>query len=375
MDAHAGASRQLYNPSPGALPSNTFNLFTLSGTVSYAIDLWGGERRQVEVLQTAVEAQRDALAGTQVMLASNVVDAVIAQTAYRAEIDATKATVLLLREQERISEAQAGAGTVPYANVLSIESQAASTEALLPPLAQKVDQASDLLAELSGETPASWTESGLTLADLVLPADLPVSLPSQLVRQRADILIAEAELHAANASIGVATAAMFPNITLSASYGSNTTTGLGDLFGAGTAFWSVGAGVTQPVFHEGALYHQQQAAIAARDAASAEYRATVLTAFEQVADTLRGLEHDAQAVAAQARALEAAEKALRLVQANYQAGVGTYLQVLNSDVLYLQAKLGSVEATAQRLQDTVALFVALGGGWWNAPSTAPAHGE
>jgi NodT family efflux transporter outer membrane factor (OMF) lipoprotein len=255
--------------------------------------------------------------------------------------------------------------------VLSLQSQVASTEATLPPLEEKIDQAASLLAALSGMTPANWKQPALRLSDLRLPEDLPLTLPSQLVRQRSDVLIAEAQLHAANANIGVATSEMLPNLTLSAGFGVNSTT-VGNLFASGSPFWSIGAGLTQPIFHGGALYYQRKAAVDARDAAAAEYRQTVLGAFEQVADALRGLSHDADALSAQTEAVETAGKAMRLIQANYQAGIGTYLQVLIADGQYLQAKVGYVQAIAQRLQDTVALYVALGGGWWNAP--AASHG-
>jgi NodT family efflux transporter outer membrane factor (OMF) lipoprotein len=368
VNAQAAANRQLYNPAPGALPiaSATYNLFTLSGSVSYALDIWGGERRQVEALGAAVDAQRYSLAGAYVMLTSNVVDAVIAQAAYRDEIEATKLSISVLQEQVRIANAQATAGTVPYSNVLSLQSQLASTQATLPPLEEKIDQAADLLAALSGATPASWTQPPVALSDLKLPEDLPLTVPSQLVRQRPDILIAEAQLHAANATIGVTAAAMLPNLTLSADYGINATSA------AAANIWSLGAGVTQPIFHGGALYYQHKAAIDARDAAAAEYRQTVLGAFQQVADTLRGLSHDADALAAQTEAVETAEKALHLIQSNFLAGIATYLQVLVADTQFLQAKIAYVQAVAQRLQDTVALYVALGGGWWNTP--AASHG-
>lgn len=367
VDAHAGVSRQLYNLAPGVLPSSTFNLFSLSGTVSYAIDMWGGARRQVEILGAAVDAQRYAVAAAYIMLTSNVVDTVIAQASYQDEIDATKAALVLLREQVRIANAQATGGTVPYSNVLSLQSQLASTEATLPPLEQKIDQAADLLAALIGTTPANWRQPPLVLSNLLLPEDLPLSVPSQLVRQRPDVLVAEAELHGANANIGVATAAMLPNLTLSGGYGVNNSS-LGNLFASTSPFWSLGAGLTQPLFRGGTLYYQRRAAIDARDAAAAQYRQTVLAAFQQVADTLRGLSHDADSLTAQTEAVETAERAMRLIQANYQSGIATYLQMLVADGQFLQAKIGYVQAVAQRLQDTVALYVALGGGWWNAPT-------
>jgi outer membrane protein TolC len=162
---------------------------------------------------------------------------------------------------------------------------------------------------------------------------------------------------------------MLPSLTLSAGYGSNSTT-LGDILGPGSPFWNLAAGLTQPIFHGGALYYQRREAIDARDAAVADYRQTVLGAFQQVVDTLRGLTHDADALTAQTEAVDTADRALHLFQANYQAGIATYLQVLVADDQYLQAKIGYVEAVAQRLQDTVALYVALGGGWWTVPAAS-----
>jgi NodT family efflux transporter outer membrane factor (OMF) lipoprotein len=370
FDGRAGVTRERTSAAPGLLPSNTFNLFTLSGTVSYALDLWGGERRQVEALQADVDAQRYTVAGAVIMLAGNVVDAAVAKAAYRDEIDATKVTLALLGEQDRIAKAQATAGTEPYSNVLSLESQMASTAASIPPLEEKIDQASHLLAALSGLSPAAFDGETPRLEELHLPRDVPLTLPATLVRQRPDILVAEAELHAANAAIGVATAAMLPNLTLSGSLGVGSTS-LSELANPASTLWSLGAGLTQPLFHGGTLYFEQRAAVDARDAAAAQYRQTVLAAFEQVADALRALAHDADAVAAQASAVDTAEHALRLLQANYEAGIATYLQVLVADSQYLQAKTGYVEAVAQRLQDTVALCVALGGGW-SRSADAPA---
>ena len=263
-DVNAGVSRQQYNPAPGFVPSpSPYNLFTVSATVSYALDIWGGQRRQLEALRAQVDEQRYVLAGTYVMLSGNVVNAVIAAAAYRAEIDATLASIGLQKEQLRITQAQARGGTVSYANVLTIQSQIATTEATLPPLEQKIDQAADLLAALAGKTPAEWRQPKIALTDLMLPSDLPESLPSELVRQRPDILQAEALVHAANATIGVATAAMLPSLTLSAGYGLGGTS-------AGTgAFWNLGAGLTQPVFEAGTLWYQRKAAIDAHDASLA----------------------------------------------------------------------------------------------------------
>ena len=366
LDAGFDATRQKFSSARfgGSSPASTFNLFTLSATVSYALDVFGGERRAVESLQAQVDFQRFTVIGTYLTLTGNIVNTIIAQAAYREEIKATEQIIGLLREQTGITEAQAQAGTVPYANVLSLRSQLAAFEATLPPLRQKLDQAGHLLATLAGRTPAEWAPPQIDLADLNLPADLPITLPSQLVRQRPDILAAEAQLHSASADIGVATAALFPSFTLNGSYGFNNTS-MGDLFKSGSSIWSLGANVTTPLFHGGTLWFHRKAAIEAYQQSLAGYRQTVLSSFAQVADTLRALEHDAEALHAQAQALDAAGEALRLIQVNYEAGTVNYLQVLVADNQYHQAKIGYLQTQAQRLQDTVALFVALGGGWWN----------
>jgi NodT family efflux transporter outer membrane factor (OMF) lipoprotein len=367
LDAQAGANYQRLSLQRfgQSNPPSEFALYSLSGSVSYALDLWGGERRQVEALAAQVEAQRYSMAGVYVMLTANVVSTVIARAAYQAQVDATRGTIALEREQLEITEAQVTAGTVPYANVLAIRSQLAATEASIPVLEQQADQASHLLATLTGRPPADAPRTDVALERLALPLDVPLTLPAQLVRQRPDVLVAEAQLHSANAAIGVATAAMLPNITLTGDLGVNNSA-LGSLFGAAGRFWSLGGGLTAPIFHGGALNEQRKAAIAARDQAAATYRETVLSAFAQVADALRGLQHDAEALRAQREALDAAEQALKLIQVNYKSGIATYLQVLIANQQYLQAKLAYVRVVAQRLQDTVALYAALGGGWWDA---------
>ena len=203
-----------------------------------------------------------------------------------------------------------------------------------------------------------------------MTGDLPVSLPSDLVRQRPDILVAESQLHVASAQIGVATANLFPSFTLNASYGLNSTT-LSTLFASSAAFWTMGASLATPLIQGPSLWFQRKAAIDAYQQALANYRQTVLAALAQVADTLDALQHDAQSVHAQAQALGAATEGLHLIEANYQAGTVNYLQVLIADYQYQQAQLGYIQAVGQRLQDTGALFVALGGGWWNVPEGAP----
>jgi len=367
LDATFDAARLKSSPVRfnGNATSSIFNLYTLAGTVSYALDVFGGNRRAVENLQAQVGFQRYTLLGTYLALSGNIVNTVIAAVAYRAEIEATEQLISAEKEQIRITEAQVEAGTVPYVNVLSINSQLAATEATIPLLQQKLSQADHLLAILVGRSPAEWTSPRFDLADLTLPIDLPITLPSELVRQRPDILAAEAQLHSASAEIGVATAALFPSFTLNGTGGLNNTS-ITSLFTSASSFWSLGANVAAPLFHGGTLLSQRAAAIEGYRESLANYRQSVLSAFAQVADTLRALEHDADALQAQSNAVQTAEEALRLIQANYQAGIANYLQVLIANGQYHQAKIAYFQVLAQRFQDTVALFVALGGGWWNA---------
>ena len=366
LDAGFDAERQRYSPAHigSSAPSSIFNLYTLSATVSYTLDVFGGERRAVENLGAQVDFQTYTVFGTYLTLTGNVVNAIIARAAYREQIDATEELIRLLREQTEIAEAQYQAGTIPYLNVVSLRSQLYANEATIPPLRQRLTQTEDLLAILSGRTPAEWTPPEVGLADITLPDDLPISLPSKLVRQRPDILAAEAQLHSASANIGVATAALFPSFTLNGGYGLDSTS-MKNLFNASNSVWSFGANLTTPLFHGGTLWFQRQAAIESYNQFLANYRQIVLGAFAQVADTLRALEHDAETLHAQSQALVAAADALQLVQENYQAGLVNYVQVMIADGQYHQAKIAYLQAIAQRLQDTVALFVALGGGWWH----------
>jgi len=366
VDAHAAATRQRFAPvtlGQNASPS-IFNLFTLSASVSYALDLFGGERRMIEGLHAQVDVQRATEEATYLTLIANIVNTVIARAAYQAEIDATNELIGLQREQVRLAEVQVRAGTAPYSSVLALQSQLAADEATIPQLEQKLVQSDDLLATLAGKVPAEWGTPAVRLADLRLPDDLPVSLPSELVRQRPDILAAEATAHAASANVGVATAALLPAITLSGTYSANGTT-TPTLTSAEGRAWQFGAALTQPLFEGGTLWYRRKAAIDSYEQAMALYRQVVLAAFAQVADTLRALEHDAAALQAQDEALRTAREALRLVHINYEAGLNGYLDVLVADTLYHEALINDLQATAVRYQDTVALYVALGGGWWS----------
>jgi NodT family efflux transporter outer membrane factor (OMF) lipoprotein len=378
VDAHAAATRERFAPvtlGQSATPS-IFNLFTLSASVSYALDVFGGERRMIEGLRAEVDVQRATEQATYLTLVANVVNTVIARAAYQAEIDATNELIGLQGEQVQLAEVQFRAGTAAYSSVLALQSQLAANQATVPQLEQKLAQSDDLLATLAGKVPAQWTAPAVRLAELHLPEDLPVSLPSELVRQRPDILAAEATAHAASANVGVATAALLPSITLNGAYSANGTA-TQTLTSQNGRAWQFGADLTQPVFAGGTLWYRRKAAIDSYQQAMALYRQVVLGAFAQVADTLRALDNDAAALRAQDEALRTARESLRLVQISYEAGLNGYLDVLAANALYHQALINELQATAVRYQDTVALYVALGGGWWSKPEdplpTAVAH--
>ena len=363
IDAGFTPVRQQFSPARfgNNSASTIFNLYTFSTTVSYTLDVFGGERRNVESLEAQKDLQRYTEQGTYLTLTGNIINAVIAKAAYQAEVETTEQWLALLQKQIKLTETQVSAGTVSYQAVVSLRSQLALVAATLPALKQKLNQTEHLQANLVGLTPADWQSPTIKLADLTLPLNIPVSLPSELVHQRPDILAAEAQLHSDSAKIGVATAGLFPNISLSGSFGYNNQSLL-DLFMSKGNIWSMAANFAQPLFHGGTLWFGRKAAIATHEKSLAIYQQTVVSAFTQVADALSALQHDAEMVAAQKQSLEAADDALRLVTANYQAGLVNTQQVLIIESQRLQAKLAYLSALAQRYQDTVAFFVALGGG-------------
>jgi len=363
VDAGFTPVRQQFSPARFGSSSvgSIFNLYTFSTTVSYTLDVFGGERRNVESLEAQKDLQAYIALGTYLTLTANIINTVIALAAYHAEVEATEQWLALLQKQVDLTGVQVRAGTVPYQTVVTLRSQLALVAATLPALKQKLHQTEHLQANLVGLTPAAWQSPTINLDDLTLPLAIPVSLPSELVHQRPDILAAEAQLHSDSAKIGVATAGLFPNISLSGSFGYNNQSLL-DLFMSKGNIWSMAANFAQPLFHGGTLWYGRKAAIATYEKSLASYQQTVVTAFTQVADVLSALQHDAELVAAQRQSLLAADDALRLVQANYQAGLVNSQQVIIMESQQLQAKLAYLSALAQRYQDTVAFFVALGGG-------------
>jgi NodT family efflux transporter outer membrane factor (OMF) lipoprotein len=373
--ASFGLVRQKFSPVQFGLgtPGKTFTLYTPQVSATYVLDVFGAQRRNVEDLAAQVDYQGYTAQATYITLLGNVINAAIAQAGYQAQIEATGQIINIVKEQLKLTETQATAGTVGYAGVVSLQNQLATAEAMLPPLQQNLSKTQHLLAALAGRTPGQYAPPRLALKDITLPRKLPVTLPSDLVRRRPDILAAEAQLHSASAKIGVATAALLPNVSLSAALGKNLSD-LTKLFGPAGQFWNVGGNMAEPLLQGGTRWFQRKAALEAYQASLASYQQVVVTAFQQVADSLRALENDAKTLKAQTEALNAASQALQLVKANHQAGLVNYLQILTADNQYQQARIGVIQAQALRLQDTAALYVALGGGWW-APGTRVAAAQ
>jgi NodT family efflux transporter outer membrane factor (OMF) lipoprotein len=342
--------------------ASIFNLHTAQVSVSYVFDVFGANRRQVESLQAQADSQRYQLEATYLTLASNVVTAAIEEASLRAQIAATEDIVRGDREGAQILRRQYELGSVAMTDVMAQEAALAAAEATLPPLQKQLAEQRHLLTALAGRFPDDEPAERFELADLSLPQDLPVSLPSELIRQRPDVLSAEAQMHAASADVGVAVANLLPQISLTGSDG-GTSTALNELFAAGNTFWSAGASLTQTLFAGGALVHRKRAADAALDAAGAQYRATVLAAFQNVADSLTALRLDADAVNANDAAERAAANSVQTIRRNLELGAVSYLAVLNAQQTYQQAVLAQIQARANRYADTAALFQALGGGW------------
>lgn len=345
-------------------PSTIFTLYNASVNVSYGIDIFGAARREIESLKALSEAQRYELEATYLTLSTNVVTTAIAEASLKEQIKQTEDIIKQERELLTIARNQLAFGSITRAAVLEQETALAQTQATLPTLEKQLSVERHRLAILVGDLPAEHANDDFDLSTLHLPENVPVSLPSRLTEQRPDIKEAEANLHAASAEVGVATANMFPRITLTASGGS-VSTGFNSLFSPGTSIWSIGAGLTQPIFHGGTLLHQKRATVAAFDKAFAQYKSTVLLAFGNVADTLRALQYDADGLVAQANAEKAASANLNMARVQLQVGAISNAQFLTAQNALAQTRIALVQARALRLSDTVALFQALGGGWWN----------
>ncbi len=361
--AHINGS-YLYAPTPTV--DQTGNQFELGAQFAYNLDLFGGTRRGIEGQRAAAAVARDQVLNTYVTLVDQTVITAFDYAATQAQIEVTQSLVGELQSQYELTHTLENAGKIIRSDTLQAQAQLENLRATLPALEQQRDTYRNALAQLTGTTPDDFVMPALALKDFTLPPQLPLSLPSALVRQRPDILAAEDALHQASAAVGVAAAARFPNLTLSGQYAQQTSE-MSDFLTRPGAIWEAGVGLTQPLFHGGALKARQQEAEERYNQAQASYRATVIGAFVEVADALQALRHDAASYSAHLVALGAARDDRDLALEQYQAGKYTQLQVLTAEQQYQQAALTQVQADVQRFTDTAALFRALGGGWWNAP--------
>ncbi|HEU4959132.1 MAG TPA: efflux transporter outer membrane subunit [Sphingomonas sp.] len=378
VDANARAEHQEANLAafgfqPGALPglsSNpVFDLYTVGGGISYDLDLFGKNRRRVEQAAAEAEAQLRQTEAAHLTLAGQVVNQVLTIAAIRARIDTANA--LLADDQRNVDltqkRKQAGEGTLT--EVLNAQSQYQADRGGIPQLNQELDEARHLLATLIGVTPSELGPTDFDLDTLTLPASIPVTLPSALVHKRPDILQAEADLHAATAAVGVATAALYPDITLGGTY-SQGAPSIGNLFSSTYRGFDLFGGLTAPIFHGGTLKAQKRAAVERAKASAATYRQTVLDAFRQTADLLDAIQSDARSVANQHESVGVAAHSLQLSRRSFQIGNSGLLQILDSQRLYERARMNLVEARARQFVNVARLYVATAGGW-TGPAAQP----
>ena len=371
VDAKLSANRVDVNPQSlgvQALPVQTpFNLYLASVGVSYTFDLFGANRRELEALQAGVDYQRYELEAARLMLAGNVVTAAIREASLREQIVATEEIVALQERQLAITERLVNLGTAAQADAVAQRLDLAQIRAVLPDLQRQLEQMRHRLAVYVGQPPGAAKLPEFRLAELQLPPELPLSLPSELARQRPDIRAAEALLHQAAARVGVATANLYPQITLSANIGSLASSG-GDLFSSGSGFYVLGASLTQPLFHGDELQAKRRAAVAAYEQAGAAYQEVVLQSFQNVADVLRALEADAKKVKDRTDAATQARTYHDITSARFKAGGVSYFFLLDAQRKLHGALIDRTQALADGYADSAALFQALGGGWWQEQS-------
>jgi NodT family efflux transporter outer membrane factor (OMF) lipoprotein len=369
-------SRQKISGASFGLPSDspTLSLVTAQLNISYAPDVWGGTRRQIESLAAQVDYQRFQLEATYLTLTSTLVVAAVNEASLRAQIAVTQDIIKVDADQLNLVRQQFAVGGVPRADVLQQEATLAQSRATLPPLRKQLAQQRDQLVALLGGFPREALTAQFDLNGLRLADHLPISLPSRLIEQRPDIRASEAQFHAASASLGVAIANQLPQFAISGSLGTEAL-GFADLFTPTTGIWSIAGSITQTLFDAGALQHKKRAAAAGLEQAAAQYRSTVIRAFQNVADALRALQSDADLLHEQAAAERSASESYSLSRMQFRDGGISYLTLLNADRTWQQARLNLVQAQAQRFSDTAALFQALGGGWWHRSDVAPnTHG-
>jgi NodT family efflux transporter outer membrane factor (OMF) lipoprotein len=364
VSASAGAQRAssgtVRAPGTGA----TANLYSIGLSTSYSPDIFGGTRRAVEQQQALADFQRNELAAAYLTLTGSVVNEVMIIASTRLQIATTEELIAGDRKNLALTQREFEVGIVPRSDVLTADAQLAADLTLPPSLHKQLDQAYDALAVLAGRAPSEWQVQPFDIEQFTLPRDIPLSIPARLVRQRPDVLAAEAQLHAASAAIGVAVAQQFPNISLSASI-TREALRAADLFHQFDTLWGAGGTLTQPIFKGGALRAQARAARDAFRAEAATYQAVVLEALGQVADDLWALQYDAQILTVDRHSMDVAAEALKLQRRSYSVGTTTVLNLIAAERTYAQARLSYVSARVQQFTDTASLLTALGGGWWN----------
>jgi len=364
VDANARVDRQTINFASYGFPGDnpTFTLYSVGGGVSYDLDLFGGRRRQVEQTAAQTESRIRQLQAARLSVAGNVVVQSLIIASLNAEIDLRDR--LITDDQRNVdlvtTRQRAGEGTM--VEVLNAQSQLAADRAELPALRQQLSAARHMLSILVGQTPGGWSPPAFDLAKMTLPQQIPVALPSELVHKRPDILEAEADLHAATAAIGVATARLYPDITLGATI-SQGAPDIDDVLRKSFRGWDLFGGLTAPIFHGGTLKAERHAAVEEARASGARYRQTLLSAFGQVADLLTALSHDQQSVSEEEQASTLAQKSLHLSRRSFQVGNSGVLQVLDAQRVYQRAMSGVVEARSRQYLNVARLYVATAGGW------------
>lgn len=362
--AEIGASAQRQRFNPGALGQDQdpreFSLYNAGVTVSYNLDPAGSNRRAIEALSARADTQGFELQAARLTLAGNIATAAFARAQIAAQIESTTALLANIEEQRDIARARLRLGNAAADEVLALDTQTEQLRAGLPVLRQQLAETEHLLATLAGRAPGQGDVPDFALSEFTLPQDLPLVVPSQLVRQRPDILAAEAMVHAANADYGVAVAQMYPQLNLSATLGTQALTG-DALFGGQSIVWNIIGQLTQPLFNSG-LPHEKRAALAGFDAATAHYKEAVLEALRDVANVLVAVDTDAHALAAQSSAAAAAQGSLKTMQRRYQLGAASHVEVLIAAQQAERAQLAVIAARADRLANSAAFYVAMGGG-------------
>jgi NodT family efflux transporter outer membrane factor (OMF) lipoprotein len=369
MELGAGATRAKVNGSflyqPVEVLQATANRYNIGPSLAYDLDVFGQIRRTIESQAARTDQAKHQALNVHITLVNQVVLAAFDYAASAEEIEVTRRLVDELQAQYDLTQVLENAGKTTRSDTLQAKAQLENTRAGLPGLEKQLDIYRNTLLRLTGKAPDSGPLPPLGLRDFALPAQLPVSLPARLVRQRPDVLEAEDTLHQASAEVGVAEAARFPSFNISAEYAQQSGK-TSDLFTKAAQIWSLGLNITQPVFEGGRLRAREKEARQRFLQAQAQYRGTVIDAFVEVANAMQALQHDTDSYNARNTALEAARANRDLARVQFERGRVSELVVLTAEQQYQSGVLTQVQADAQRFTDAANLFLALGGGWWNA---------